>query len=307
MQTEWKGASLQLLPTSLIYFREVAGTGSITEAAEVLHVSPSAISRQMSKLESSAGAPLFLRHPRGMLLTEAGRLLLAHARRSELEGESLLQELRDAESRRTSVIKVASAEGLAHCRVPAAIARMVANYSDVVFNLVVVPSAEATRQVIDGKADIAAVFALGPQRDVTVEFSLQAPALAAVTRDHRLAGRSSVSLRELCEDKLALPGRGITQRELFDIAVQREGLSAEIVLETDQVGPILAFARSGVGVALMSRFTVPAGEDSGLVFIPVDNTVFLQREGQIQTMAGRRKSALVTAFASALADELMAE
>ena len=82
-------------------------------AADVLHVSASAISRQVSKLEASVGAPLFMRHPRGMLLTEAGRLLLAHTRRSELEGEALIEELRDSETQRKRVIKIASAEGLA--------------------------------------------------------------------------------------------------------------------------------------------------------------------------------------------------
>lgn len=297
---------MQLLPASLIYFREVALGGSITEASEALHVSAPAISRQIAKLEASLGAPLFQRHPRGMLLTEAGRLLLVHARRSEAEGEALLQELRNSGSRRTSVITVASCDGLAHSRVPAAIAKMVATYSDVSFHLDVVPSAEATRRVMEGKVDLAAVFALGPQRDVTVEFSVPAPALAIVSPEHPIAGYSTVSLKEVCDYKVALPGRGITQRELFDIAIQREGLTPHIALETDQTSPTLEFARSGCGVALMSRFTVPAGQNSGLVFIPVDNTVFHQREGQVLTMAGHRKSALVTAFASLLADELAA-
>lgn len=296
---------MQLLPTSLIYFREVAGCGSITEAADVLHVSASAISRQVSKLEASVGAPLFMRHPRGMLLTEAGRLLLAHTRRSELEGEALIEELRDSETQRKRVIKIASAEGLAS-RVAGAMAHISTNYRDVVIKLAVVPSAEVTRQVIDGRADVGAAFSLGPERDVTVEFSVPAPPHAAVAESHPLAGRSSISLEELCQHRLALAGRGITQRELFDIALQREGLTAEIVLETDPLASVLEFARIGAGVTLASRFAVPADADSGLAFIPVDHAVFDQREGQIQTMPGRRKSALVRAFITALSESLTA-
>lgn len=295
---------MRVLPTSLMYFKEVAAGGSITLAAEAAHVSASAISRQISKLEASLGVSLFARHPRGMVLTEAGQLLLAHARRTEAEGDALFEELRAGESGKTRVIKVASAEGLASGRVVGAIATISAQYSGVVFKLHVVSSAHATTQVMDGRADVAAVFALGPQRDVTVEYSTPAPPHATVATGHPLSARTVVTLEEICQYKLALAGKGLTQRELFDIAVQREGLKADIALEADQLGSVLEFARRGEGVTLASRFSVPADAQHGLVFIPVDDPVLNQREGQIQTMPGRRKSALVVAFIAALAAAL---
>ena len=295
---------MQVLPTSLVYFKEVAAGGSITLAAEAAHVSASAISRQISKLEASVGVPLFARHPRGMVLTEAGQLLLAHARRTEAEGDALIEELRASDSGMRRVIKVASAEGLASGRVVGAIADISAHYSGVVFKLDVVPSAHATRQVMEGRADVAAVFALGPQRDVTVEYSTPAPPHATVAAGHPLSTHSSVTLAEICRYKLALAGKGMTDRELFDIAVQREGLSAEMVLETDQLGSVLEFARCGEAVAMASSFSVPADARQGLTFVPVDDPVLNQREAQIQTMPGRRKSALVVAFIAALVDAL---
>ena len=291
---------MQVLPTSLMYFKEVAAGGSITLAAEAAHVSASAISRQISKLEASVGVSLFARHPRGMVLTDAGHLLLAHARRTEAEGDALVEDLRAAESGNTRVIKVASAEGLASGRVVGAITAISAQYSGVVFKLDVVPSAHATSQVMDGRVDVAAVFALGPQRDVTVEYSTPAAPHAAVAAGHPLSTHDIVTLEEICRYKLALAGKGLTQRELFDIAVQREGLTAEIALEADQLGSVLEFARRGEGVTLASRFSVPANAHHGLIFIPIDDPVLNQREGQIQTMPGRRKSALVVAFIAAL-------
>ncbi|GGX35676.1 LysR family transcriptional regulator [Streptomyces noursei] len=85
---------MQLMPVSLAYFLEVARTGAVSEAAQNLLVAPSAISRQIAKLEAGVGVPLFVRHPRGMTLTDAGSRLLAHARRSEAESAALLTELR---------------------------------------------------------------------------------------------------------------------------------------------------------------------------------------------------------------------
>ncbi|WP_407696987.1 helix-turn-helix domain-containing protein [Streptomyces dysideae] len=57
---------------NLAYFLEVARAGSVTEAARVLNVAPSAVSRQIAELEAGIGVPLFARQPRGMILTGAG-------------------------------------------------------------------------------------------------------------------------------------------------------------------------------------------------------------------------------------------
>ncbi|MGH1377209.1 MAG: LysR family transcriptional regulator [Alphaproteobacteria bacterium] len=57
-------------------FKAVAEAGSFTHAGDELNLSQSAISRQISSLESSLGLPLFHRHARGLILTEQGEMLL---------------------------------------------------------------------------------------------------------------------------------------------------------------------------------------------------------------------------------------
>jgi len=61
-------------------FHGVAEAGSFTRAAESLHLSQSAISRQIGALEEDLGTPLFHRHARGLVLTEQGELLLDSAK-----------------------------------------------------------------------------------------------------------------------------------------------------------------------------------------------------------------------------------
>ena len=58
-------------------FHSVADAGSLTHAGESLHLSQSAVSRQIRALEDEVGATLFHRHARGLLLTEQGELLFA--------------------------------------------------------------------------------------------------------------------------------------------------------------------------------------------------------------------------------------
>jgi DNA-binding transcriptional LysR family regulator len=75
-----KPARIHFDLTTLHLFIATAELGSVTRAAERLHLATAAASRRIQELETQFGLPLFLRLPHGMALTDAGRAMLAHAR-----------------------------------------------------------------------------------------------------------------------------------------------------------------------------------------------------------------------------------
>ncbi|MBU6436717.1 MAG: LysR family transcriptional regulator, partial [Betaproteobacteria bacterium] len=77
----------------LHYFWSVAKEGSLTRAAQQLHVSQSALSVQLRQLEDRLGQPLFERRGRRLHLTEAGRIALEYADTIYRSGEELLSVL----------------------------------------------------------------------------------------------------------------------------------------------------------------------------------------------------------------------
>ncbi|WP_439110287.1 LysR family transcriptional regulator [Lentibacter sp.] len=82
----------------LRYFREVAKEGHLGRVAARLNVSQSALSIQIKQLEDRLGHPLFDRVGRGLVLTEAGKIALAHAERIFGAGQELLAELEQSET-----------------------------------------------------------------------------------------------------------------------------------------------------------------------------------------------------------------
>ena len=173
-----------------------------------LHVAVSAISRQIAKLEEEAGAPLFERAARGMVLSPAGQLLLAHARRTMLEAESVLQEIAAARGMARNEIRVAAVEGVARIFVPSVMARFHQERPNIRFDLFVGSPAEVSRRVAEGGADLGMTFIAERVNGVSVRYSRRAPVHAVMASNHPLAGRRSVSLQDLSDFPLALTGAG---------------------------------------------------------------------------------------------------
>lgn len=93
-------------------FHAAAEAGSFTHAAETLHLSQSAISRQVSALEHDVGVPLFNRHARGLVLTEQGEMLFRTAHDVLMKLESIKTRLTEAKDRPSGILRVTTTVGL---------------------------------------------------------------------------------------------------------------------------------------------------------------------------------------------------
>ncbi|MET3819615.1 DNA-binding transcriptional LysR family regulator [Burkholderia sp. PvR073] len=292
---------------ALRYFVEVARTGSISDASARLHVAVSAISRQIAKLESELGAPLFERRPRGMALSEAGERLLGFAQRSLLEAEHVMKEIGGLEALHGSLLKIACSEGFAIDFLPGALAGFKARHPGVDFSVWVVSPAEATRRVRDGDADIGLTFSLAPEHGVRVEHTERAPVFALVRRDHPLAARDSVSLADVARHPHVLPEAGTTVRQLIDIACVLDGLMLEPELTSNNTAVMYRYAQRTGAVMFTGLLSVRDRFDSdGFVVVPVTNPQLRERSIQVQTMAGRDLPASVRAFRDHLVDVMSA-
>lgn len=93
-------------------FHAAAEAGSFTHAAEVLRLSQSAISRQVSSLEQDVGVPLFHRHARGLVLTEQGEILYRTAHDVLMKLENVRSLMRDTQDRPSGPLRVTTTVGL---------------------------------------------------------------------------------------------------------------------------------------------------------------------------------------------------
>lgn len=283
--------------TALRYFLEVARNGSLSKASERLFVAVSALSRQIGKLEDQMGTPLFERRPRGMVLTDAGRLLANHARRSALEDERITDEIRGLSATGRVTLRIASSEGIAPDFLPQVFAVFLKSYPGAHFQLDVSAPSVATQRVREGTHDVAACFSMAPEKDVQVHYAQRAPVYALMRQSHPLASRDSVSLADLMSWPLALPDQGVTLRQLFDIACSLEEVIVEPVFTSNYHVALQNFVRHTNAISLTGYLTVRGRlESEGLAVVPVSNAELHQRTLQVQTMAGRTLPQAIGAF-----------
>jgi DNA-binding transcriptional LysR family regulator len=287
------------------YFLEVVNTGSVADAASRLNVVPSAISRQIARLESELGTPLFVRQSRGMVPSKAGEMLAAYARRSQLDAEQISLEIDALRGEAERTIRIACTEGFAAAFLPRAMAdfrRTVANAS---FEVVVDTAGGVTQRVREAECDVGLTFSFGPEKDIHTAFSAPSPIFAIVASSHPLAHAEQVSFRELLAYPLALPGVHSTLHKLIDIYCSREGVACKSVLSSATLETLLGFTLASDAVTFSGELFVRPRLASGeLVALPVPELTASERTVEIQTLARRALPPLLKSFIERLSDEL---
>ena len=294
-----------MLSPEVRYFLAVASTGSLSAASQQLFVAVSAISRQIQRLEAEIGAPLFERHARGMTLNEAGKIFESHVRRSLLGMEQARAEIKGLKAIRRTALRVACTDGMAFSLLPTLCSQFRQLYPAVSFKVIVGSTQEVAETLHQGECDVALQFSLHPEHGVEVMGSWPAPVLLVMRRDHPLAQRPA-QLKDLSAYPMALPDSGTTVRQLFDLSCQMNGIFIEPVLTCNNFSTLYAFLQQNpLAVTLCSRFSVLYHhDDSGLALRSAGVDRLTQRTLQVQTVAGRQRSAALNLFLQFVCEQL---
>ncbi len=297
--------SNRLQDTALRYFLEVVRSGSVSEAATRLNVSPSAVSRQVAGLEEMLGVPLFERRPRGMAPSPAGELLAAHARRGALEADRVVSDIEALQGLRRGVVRVCSSGGFAIEFLPRAMALFREQYPGMQFHLRVQAPAAVTQAVLGGEADVGLTYSRAAARDIEVWHRQVSPVVAIMRPDHALARHASITLAQMHPHAIALPEDANTARQLFDIACSHRRLVFEPALVSGQFVTLVHFVLHGGGLSLGGEVTMRERVRRGeLHAAPIRERGMNARAIELQTLSGRTLSKGVRAFVEHLRELL---
>ncbi len=252
--------------TPLKSFLVLAREGRVTRAAARLHLTQPAVSAQLARLEEELGQRLFHRTPKGMVLTEAGRVLRRFAEDAlgRLEdGRRAVAELGRLERGRLSVGGGATATTYL---LPGLLARFHAQHPGLQLFVREQGSRGVQEAVRSGELDLGlvtvpALVSRGADgaalQGLAVEPWVQDELRLVVPSSHPLHGRDSFRWRDLHGAPLVLFEAGTAVRDLIDAHLQRSGVRVHIVMELRSIASIQQMVGQGIGAGFVSRHALP--------------------------------------------------
>lgn len=236
-------------------FVTVAELGTVSKAAQRLHIAQSALSRQIGNLEQELGVRLFDRVGRRLILTGEGEELLEDCK-ALLNCEAAVRErARQLQRGDTGVLKVGASPQIIEGVIADFLRRYARQFPKVQVKLVeVIGWADTVRmlELGDIQLGLSLVRAMQPSEQRFAHHPLEPVGLLAACRSNMMPGiDEAVEITHLAHYPLLLLDTSYVFRRSFDAACRLAGLAPNIVYESRTPHTLLAMAESGHGVAVI--------------------------------------------------------
>lgn len=243
----------------------VAETGSVTRAAELLHLAQPAVTRQIRALEHELGVPLFERTRQGMRLTAAGAGLAERARRALTELDRARAELAPPPGRVTGLVSVGLLESMVDLLAEPLVSALVRDHPGIELRVLTAYSGHLQRWLDDGDLDLSLLYNLKSTPSVNVrplvteQLWVVAPAAAG------LRAGQPVPLARVVERPLVMPAPGHALRVLIDSAVAQRRATLDITVQTNSMSLQKQLVLAGHGWTILPAAGI-AGEAASALF-----------------------------------------
>lgn len=246
---------------SLHYFVRIAELGSITRAAQHLHLAQPALTRHVQRLEEELGVALFIRANRGVRLTEAGERLLDSATRILRDVERTGDEIRAHDAHPSGRIILGITPTLCPVLVPELFQRVHRDFPRVELKVMHAGMIRLEEFVIDGRVDIALLSELSRSR-LVLSTRLAQEEMVLVTRPGARRRRGVVDSAELGRTPLVL-GDGL--RAAMDALLAGRGIELRVAIEINDHETMRLMVQQGVASSILPYSSVARECAKGLV------------------------------------------
>jgi DNA-binding transcriptional LysR family regulator len=280
-------------------FQRVATSGHATRASEEMGITQSAVSMALAELERFAGAPLFERRGRRLLLNDRGRHILPDVTAVLGNVSRIERFLNDSVGEPVGVLKVGASTTIGNYLLPLLVGAFDRRF----------PRAKALLEVGNTKQIEAAVetgeYDLGLIEGPSHLSSLKATPwrddelVVVVGKDHPLAGVGSASAADLEGISWIMREKGSGTREVFEAAMDSAGIPCRIDMVLGHTEAIKKAVEAGLGAGSLSRMAVQRELDNGWL-VEVRTPLDLHRTLFIVTRESEYTSRLMSAYLSLL-------
>jgi DNA-binding transcriptional LysR family regulator len=286
-------------------FSCVAELGSLSKASDTLRVAQPALSRQIKLLEHELRAELFTRNGRGMVLTEAGRLLLARTAGIVRQIDQIRDDIQSAQGQPSGRVVLGLVPTVS-CVLSARFARRcVETFPGISLRIVESYSGHLVEWLHRGEMDLAIIYGRSADLHLTMHSLGRDHIVAVGPRGCGLARKKSVDIGWLLRQRLVLPSHSHGLRALIEHAAAQRRIKLNVQLEADSFRVLTSLVEEGLGFALLPPSSVHGEVADGRLEMAAISKP-MTRELIVASPIDRPPSTACAAVAALLRDEVAA-
>ena len=229
----------------------VAELGSLSKAADRMHIAQPALSRQMRLLEEELGVRLFVRHGRGMVITEQGRDVLAHAVRVMTELDEIRARTSDANAPLTGQIAIGMPPTVADIISVPLVAAFGKAHPKVMLRLVSAYTGYLLDWLHRGEIDVAILYDPRAARSVRSQPLLLENLFLIGPKKAGFSTARAIPFKQLDGKRLLLPSVRHGLRTIVERCATEAGISLDVAVEANSYATLKDLVRGGHGWTIL--------------------------------------------------------
>jgi DNA-binding transcriptional LysR family regulator len=280
-------------------FVVIAELGGFSKAAEHLHVTQTALTRRVQKLESYLGLRLLDRTTRYVELTPVGRDFLPQAKAIVSEMTLAVGRLKDISKNARGSFTLACVPSMAAHALPVVIRRYAEAYPGNRIRIIDTSAFEVRDAVLHGQAELGVGIPTDRHPELDETLLLEEPLMFFCREEHPLSKMQSVTWSDMREAELIVVSSMTATRVFMDYQLAKRGISLNGAYEVQHHATAVSLVAAGVGTAILPASTLEDGSRPGVCKIPLTSPIVKRRITLL-----RRKNATLSPAASAFFEML---
>jgi DNA-binding transcriptional LysR family regulator len=229
----------------------IAETGSFTACGRKLHVSQSAVSRQVLLLEEELGEPLFLRVGRRVRMTPAGERLVQLGQRVFQDMRETVSSINDDTRALRGRLRLAGGMTVCLYVLPLLLKHLKRVYPELDVRLTVATVGRSLDDIRAGRVDVGLLTLPVEETDLVTVPVLREELLVVTMPTHPLARRKRVQPKDLAGEPFVLFETGSATRRVIDSFFVTEKIEPRVVMDTENVEILKAMVKTGLGISIV--------------------------------------------------------
>jgi DNA-binding transcriptional LysR family regulator len=234
----------------------IAETGSFTACGRKLHVSQSAISRQIALLEEELGEPLFLRVGRKVRMTPAAEALVQLGQRVSQDVRDTVANVTDRTREMRGTLRLSGGMTVCLYIFPTLVKQLRRSHPKLDVKMMVATAGRSVQEIRAGHVDAGLLTLPVEEADLVTMPVLREELLLVTMPGHPLAKRKKIAPQDLAGEPFVAFEAGSGTRRVIDRFFLGENIEPNIVMETENVEIIKAMVKTGLGIGIVPYIAV---------------------------------------------------